>query len=90
MLRAQDQAHAEGHDYTKGSPHLRHDSLRLDIEASRASAEYLQHEFAGDERVSVVHDEGVNSSSTGPSGGTWPSSSAWSTTSPTTSRSSAS
>ncbi len=102
VLRAQDQAHAEGHDYTKGSPHLRHDSLRLEIEgrltrlvhdavertggcrvleigaghgtfthtlleagatvtvteASRASAEHLQHEFAGDERVSVVHDEG--------------------------------
>ena len=33
VLRAQDHAHAEGHDYTKGSPHLRHDSLRLGIEA---------------------------------------------------------
>jgi SAM-dependent methyltransferase len=101
VLKAQDQAHAEGHDYTKGSPHLRHDVLRLDIEgrltrlvrdavartgqcrvleigaghgtfthtlleagatvtvteASRASADHLAREFAGDERVHVVHDE---------------------------------
>jgi SAM-dependent methyltransferase len=33
VLRAQDEAHAQGHDYTSGSPHLRHDVLRLDIEA---------------------------------------------------------
>ncbi|WP_084151724.1 class I SAM-dependent methyltransferase [Nocardioides halotolerans] len=101
VLRAQDQAHAEGHDYVKGSPHLRHPRLRADIEArlsrlvrdavartggcrvleigaghgtfthtllaagatvtvteaSKASAEHLAHEFAGDERVQVVHDE---------------------------------
>ncbi len=101
VLRAQDHAHAEGHDYTKGSPHLRHDALRHDIEArltrlvrdavartghcrvleigaghgtfthtlleagatvtvteaSRASADHLAREFAGDDRVRVVHDE---------------------------------
>jgi SAM-dependent methyltransferase len=101
VLRAQDHAHAEGHDYTKGSPHLRHDGLRRDIEgrltrlvrdavrrtggcrvlevgaghgtfthtllaagatvtvteASRASAAHLAREFAGDDRVRVVHDE---------------------------------
>jgi phospholipid N-methyltransferase len=32
VLRAQDEAHAEGHDYVKGSPHLRHPQLRGDIE----------------------------------------------------------
>ena len=103
VLRAQDQAHAEGHDYTKGSPHLRHDSLRREIEARltrlvrdavartggcrvleigaghgtfthtllEAGRDGHRHrgqpgqrraprseEFAGDERVHVVHDEG--------------------------------
>jgi SAM-dependent methyltransferase len=101
VLRAQDQAHAEGHDYAKGSPHLRHASLRREVdrrltrlvrdavartgscrvleigaghgtfthtlvgagatitvtEASRASADHLEREFAGDARVRVVHDE---------------------------------
>lgn len=32
MLRAQDSAHADGHDYVKGSPHLRHLQLRSEIE----------------------------------------------------------
>lgn len=32
VVRAQDAAHAEGHDYVKGSPHLRHRKLREDIE----------------------------------------------------------
>ncbi|WP_206065084.1 class I SAM-dependent methyltransferase [Nocardioides sp. JQ2195] len=32
VVRAQDAAHAEGHDYVKGSPHLRHRQLRGDIE----------------------------------------------------------
>lgn len=32
VLRAQDDAHAEGHDYVAGSPHLRHPRLRGDIE----------------------------------------------------------
>lgn len=101
VLRAQDHAHAEGHDYVKGSPHLRHPRLRAEIEdrltrlvadavartggcrvleigaghgtfthtllaagatvtvteASGASAEHLEREFAGDERVRVVRDE---------------------------------
>jgi SAM-dependent methyltransferase len=100
VLRAQDRAHAQGHDYTKGSPHLSHAPLRLEIEqrlsrlvldvvartggcrvlevgaghgtftqtllaagatvtvteASRASVQHLEREFAGEPRVRVVHD----------------------------------
>lgn len=32
VVTSQDEAHGEGHDYVKGSPHLRHDSLRTMIE----------------------------------------------------------
>lgn len=32
VVASQDEAHGEGHDYVKGSPHLRHDSLRTMIE----------------------------------------------------------
>lgn len=101
VLKAQDVAHAEGHDYVVGSPHLSHPRLRADIErrlrelvqdavrrrgscrvleigaghgtftsmlvtagaevtvteASQASAEHLRQSFAGDSRVTVIHDE---------------------------------
>lgn len=33
MVEAQDEAHGSGHDYVKGSPHLRHPQLRTMIEA---------------------------------------------------------
>ena len=32
VVASQDEAHGEGHDYVKGSPHLRHDSLRTMVE----------------------------------------------------------
>lgn len=32
VVRAQDESHAEGHDYEKGSPHLRHATLRSMVE----------------------------------------------------------
>ncbi|WP_200950124.1 class I SAM-dependent methyltransferase [Nocardioides sp. Root151] len=101
VVRAQDSGHAAGHDYVKGSPHLRHRRLREDIEgrltglvhdaisrtgacrvleigaghgtftdvlvaagatvtvteASEASADHLRRSYAGDDRVSVFHDE---------------------------------
>lgn len=33
VVAAQNASHAEGHDYDKGSPHLRHDNLRSMVEA---------------------------------------------------------
>ena len=32
VVAAQNTSHAEGHDYDKGSPHLRHDNLRGMVE----------------------------------------------------------
>src|SRR3954451_19829834 len=43
VARAQDASHAEGHDYDKGSPHLRHPQLRrmVDSRIERMVAEQL-------------------------------------------------
>jgi phospholipid N-methyltransferase len=101
VLKAQDEGHAEGHDYVAGSPHLTHQGLRADVEqrlrrlvtasiersggcrvveigaghgtftatlvnagahvtvteASQASADVLRAQFAGDDRVEVIHDD---------------------------------
>ena len=101
VVAAQRAGHRQGHDYDKGSPHLRHASLRSDVErrlrrlvaeqlgvregcrvleigaghgtftrclldagavvtvteASAASAEHLQREFAATPDVEVVYDE---------------------------------
>ena len=101
VVAAQDAGHTHGHDYEKGSPHLRHDALRSMIEqrltalvkariadtgrctaleiggghgtftrcllnagatvtvteASRASAEQLEANFADNDRVRVQYDE---------------------------------
>lgn len=37
VVAAQDSSHAEGHDYEKGSPHLRHDRLRTMVEVRLAA-----------------------------------------------------